>query len=103
MQVVCDALAAVVVFLIVIELLPLASPGCRVVDGPVATIFLSVLLLPDSLSVLPILLALCLIVRALGVLVSYSRSGWRPDRSFLLAARKCLTAGTVSRDLFGTS
>ena len=66
-QVVCDAMAAVVVFLIVFELLPF---GIAVIAGLLTALspqfaYHSVLLLPDSLSVLPILLAVYLIVRAL--------------------------------------
>ncbi|HSQ24907.1 MAG TPA: glycosyltransferase family 39 protein, partial [Pyrinomonadaceae bacterium] len=64
-QIACDALAAVMIFLIVAELLPL-SPG--VIAGLLAALspqfaWNSVLLLPDSISVLPILIAIFLIVR----------------------------------------
>lgn len=65
-QAVCDSLAAVVVFMIVFELLPF---GVAVIAGMLTALspqfsYHSVLLLPDSLAVLPILLALYLIVRA---------------------------------------
>ncbi|MGI8918548.1 MAG: ArnT family glycosyltransferase [Pyrinomonadaceae bacterium] len=64
-QVVCDSLAAVVVFLIVFELLPF---GVAVLAGLLTALspqfsYHSVLLLPDSLAVLPILLSVFLIVR----------------------------------------
>ena len=66
-QVCCDSLAAVIVFLIVLELLPF---GVAVIAGMLTALspqfsYHSVLLLPDSLAVLPILLAVYLIVRAL--------------------------------------
>lgn len=65
-QIAADALAAVVLFLIVAELLPLSA---GVVAGLLAALspqfaWNSVLLLPDSLSVLPILLAIYLLTRA---------------------------------------
>ena len=65
-QVVCDSFAAVVVFMIVLELLPF---GVAVIAGLLTALspqfsYHSVLLLPDSLAVLPILLAVYLIVRA---------------------------------------
>ena len=65
-QIVCDAVAAVMVFLIALELLPTAV---ALIAGLLAALspqfsYYSVLLLPDSLSVLPVLLALYLIVRA---------------------------------------
>jgi 4-amino-4-deoxy-L-arabinose transferase-like glycosyltransferase len=76
-QVVCDALAAVVVLLIVFELLPF---GIALIAGLLTGLspqfsYHSVLLLPDSLSVLPILLAIYLVVRALK----------RPQFRFVLA------------------
>ena len=66
-QVVGDSVAAVVVFLIVFELLPF---GVALIAGLLTAVspqfaYHSVLLLPDSLSVLPILLAMLLIIRAL--------------------------------------
>ena len=66
-QIVADSIAAVVVFLIVFELLPF---GVALIAGLMTALspqfaYHSVLLLPDSLAVLPILLALYLIVRAL--------------------------------------
>jgi hypothetical protein len=65
-QITCDALAAVIIFLIVAELLPLSA---AVVAGVLAAFspqfaWNSVLLLPDSLAVLPILLAIYCLVRA---------------------------------------
>jgi hypothetical protein len=65
-QIVADALAAVLVFLIVIELLPRASgviAGLLVALSPQFA-WNSVLLLPDTLAVLPILLAIYCLVRA---------------------------------------
>ena len=66
-QIVADAVAAVVVFLIVFELLPF---GIAVIAGLLTAVspqfaYHSVLLLPDSLSVFPILLAVYLIIRGL--------------------------------------
>ena len=66
LQVFSDSLAAVVVFMIVFELLPF---GVAVVAGLLTALspqfsYHSVLLLPDSLAVLPILIAVYLIVRA---------------------------------------
>ncbi len=65
-QIVCDALAAVVIFLIVAELLPLSA---ALIAGMLAAFspqfaWNSVLLLPDSLAVLPILLAIYCVARA---------------------------------------
>src|SRR5436190_1827679 len=65
-QIICDALSAVMIFLILTELLPL---GAGVIAGLLAAFspqfaWNSVLLLPDSLSVLPVLVALYLIARA---------------------------------------
>ena len=65
-QIVCDALAAVVIFLIVAELLPLSV---ALIAGMLAAFspqfaWNSVLLLPDSLAVLPILLAIYCVARA---------------------------------------
>jgi hypothetical protein len=65
-QIVCDALAAVVIFMIVAELFPLSA---GVIAGLLAAFspqfaWNSVLLLPDSISVLPILIAIYLIARA---------------------------------------
>lgn len=65
-QMICDALAAVVIFLIVAELLP---AGAAVVAGLLAALspqlaWNSVLLLPDALAVLPILLAVYCLARA---------------------------------------
>ena len=66
MQMICDALAAVMIFLIVAELLP---AGAAVVAGLLAALspqfaWNSVLLLPDALAVLPILLAVYCLARA---------------------------------------
>jgi hypothetical protein len=65
-QITCDALAAVMIFLIVAELLPFSA---AVVAGMLAAFspqlaWNSVLLLPDSLAVLPILLAVYCLARA---------------------------------------
>src|SRR6266850_6317218 len=65
-QIICDALAAVMIFLIVAELLPASA---AVIAGALAAFspqfsWNSVLLLPDSLAVLPILLAVYCLVRA---------------------------------------
>ncbi len=65
-QIVCDALAAVVLFLIAAELLPLAA---GTVAGLLAAVapqlaWNSVLLLPDTVSVLPLLLAFYCLLRA---------------------------------------
>ena len=65
-QVVADSITAVVVFLIVFELFPF---GVALIAGLLAALspqfaYHSVLLLPDSLAVLPIVLAVYLIVRA---------------------------------------
>jgi hypothetical protein len=65
-QIVCDALAAVMIFLIAAELLPL---GAATIAGMLAAwspqlAWNSVLLLPDSLAVLPILLAIYCLVRS---------------------------------------
>jgi hypothetical protein len=65
-QILCDALAAVVILLIVAELLPLSA---AVIAGMMAAFspqfaWNSVLLLPDSLAVLPILLAVYCLARA---------------------------------------
>ena len=95
-QVVCDALAAVVVLLIVFELLPF---GIALIAGLLTGLspqfsYHSVLLLPDSLSVVPILMAIYLVVRALkrpqfftfvlaGVLIGISC--WMRPNALLLA------------------
>src|SRR5882762_7487690 len=65
-QIICDALAAVMIFLIVAELLPTSA---AVIAGTLAAFspqfsWNAVLLLPDSLAVLPILLAVYCLVRA---------------------------------------
>lgn len=65
-QILCDSLAVVVIFLIVAELLPLSA---AVIAGMMAAFspqfaWNSVLLLPDSLAVLPILLAVYCLARA---------------------------------------
>src|SRR3989454_8230933 len=65
-QIICDACAAVMIFLIVAELLPFSA---AVIAGMLAAFssqfaWNSVLLLPDSLAVLPILLAVFCLVRA---------------------------------------
>jgi hypothetical protein len=65
-QIIADALSAVLIFLIVAELLPLSA---GVIAGMLAAFspqfaWNSVLLLPDSICVLPILLAIFLLARA---------------------------------------
>lgn len=65
-QIFCDALAAVVIFLIVAEVLPVSA---ALIAGMMAAFspqfaWNSVLLLPDSLAVLPILLAVYCLARA---------------------------------------
>lgn len=65
-QITCDALSAVLIFLIVAELLPM---GAGLIAGLLAALspqfaWNAVLLLPDSLSVLPVLAAVYLIARA---------------------------------------
>jgi hypothetical protein len=65
-QIICDALAAVMIFLIVAELLPFSA---AVIAGMLAALspqfaWNSVLLLPDSLAVLPILVAIYCLTRA---------------------------------------
>jgi hypothetical protein len=65
-QVVCDALAAVVLFLIAAELLPLAAAAVAGLLAAVAPqlAWNSVLLLPDTIFVLPILLAFYCLLHA---------------------------------------
>ncbi len=66
-QIICDALSAVLIFLIVAELFSLAAggmAGALAVFSPQLA-WNSVLLLPDSISVLPILIAIYLLVRAI--------------------------------------
>ena len=66
-QMICDALAAVVILLIVAELLPLSVAALAGTLSALSPQFAwnSVLLLPDSLAVLPILLALYFLTRAI--------------------------------------
>lgn len=66
-QITCDALSAVLIFLIVCELMPV---GVGLIAGSFAAlspqfVWNSVLLLPDSLAVFPLLLAVYLMARAL--------------------------------------
>src|SRR5882672_8689305 len=65
-QIICDALAAVMIFLIVAELLPLSAAAIAGMLAALSPQFSwnSVLLLPDSLAVLPILLAVYCLTRA---------------------------------------
>jgi len=65
-QIAGDALAAVMIFLIVAELLPLSAGAVAGLLAALSPQFAwnSVLLLPDSISVLPILLAIYLIARS---------------------------------------
>lgn len=65
-QIICDAAAAVLLFLVAAELLPIkaaAIAGTLYALSPQLTYY-SLLLLPDSLATLPILLALYFIIRA---------------------------------------
>src|SRR5437764_4986206 len=66
-QMTCDGLAAVVILLIVAELLPLSVAAIAGILSALSPQFAwnSVLLLPDSLSVLPILFALYFLTRAI--------------------------------------
>ncbi|MCM3873464.1 MAG: glycosyltransferase family 39 protein [Pyrinomonadaceae bacterium] len=77
-QMICDSLAAVMIFLIAIELLPL---GIGLIAGFMAALapqfsWNSILLLPDTLAALPVLIAIYLI----------TRSRWRPRWSTILVA-----------------
>lgn len=65
-QILCDAFAAVVIFLIATELLPVSAAGIAGMMAAFSPQFSwnSVLLLPDSLAVLPILLAVYCLARA---------------------------------------
>src|SRR5260370_973755 len=66
-QMICDASAAAVILLIVAELLPLCVAAFAGILSALSPQFAwnSVLLLPDSLAVLPILLALYFLARAI--------------------------------------
>lgn len=81
-QIVCDALAAVLLLVIAAELLP---RGVAIIAGVLVAVapqfaYNSVLLLPDSLSVLPILLAIYFLMRALR----------RPALAWMIAAGACV-------------
>jgi len=65
-QLICDSVAAVILFMIAAELLPLAA---AMITGALAALspqfaYYSVLLLPDSLAIVPVLLAVYFLVRA---------------------------------------
>jgi hypothetical protein len=65
-QLICDSVAAVILFMIAAELLPVAA---AMIAGMLAALspqfaYYSVLLLPDSLAIVPVLLAVYLLVRA---------------------------------------
>src|SRR5258705_166332 len=65
-QLICDSVAAVILFMIAAELLPLAA---AMITGVLAALspqfaYYSVLLLPDSLAIVPVLLAVYFLVRA---------------------------------------
>jgi Dolichyl-phosphate-mannose-protein mannosyltransferase len=65
-QIICDSMAAVLVFVIAAEILPLSASviaGLLVAFSPHLA-RQSLMLLPESLAVLPILIAVCLLVRA---------------------------------------
>src|SRR5436853_5997735 len=66
-QMICDALAAVVILLILAELLPLCVAAFSAILSALSPQFAwnSVLLLPDALAVLPILLPLYFLTRAI--------------------------------------
>ncbi len=81
-QIICDSLCTVIVFLIAVELLPL---GVGTIAGFMTALapqpsWNSILLLPDTLAVLPILFAVYLITRA----------SKRPRLATLLAAGACI-------------
>src|SRR5438105_6597708 len=67
-QILCDSLAAALVLLIAAELLPggVSVVACALVAFAPQFCWNSVLLLPDTLAVLPVLLAVYLLVRARG-------------------------------------
>ena len=95
-QIICDAVAAVIVLLIALELL---TPAVALIAGLLTALspqfaYYSVLLLPDSLSVLPVLLALYLIVRARRhpVLLNFAAAGALVGLSCWLRANALLLA-----------
>lgn len=100
-QILCDAAAAVLVFLIAVELLPVAAAviaGLLVAFSPQFA-YSSLLLLPDSVSALPILLAVYLIIRAskrprvvmiIAAGAAIGLSCWLRANAMLLAPFLCL-------------
>lgn len=65
-QIICDSIAAVLVFVIALQLLPFGAStlaGLLVAFSPHLA-HQSLMLLPESLAVLPILIAVCLLIRA---------------------------------------
>ncbi len=100
-QITCDALAATIVFLIARELL---SKRVAVIAGILVALapqfaYNSVMLLPDSLAVLPIVLAIYCLVRALRQHHSLSNiiARRRVDRRFVLAACERFVTRAVRR------
>jgi Dolichyl-phosphate-mannose-protein mannosyltransferase len=107
-QITCDAIAAVIVFLIAMELLsfaPAVVSGFLVAFSP-QFIWNSVLLLPDTLAVLPLLCAILLLSRALrrprlitfaavGVLIGVSC--WLRANALLLAPFIAFAAAVLLR------
>lgn len=82
LQLICDALAAVLIFLIAIELLPFAAgaiSGVLVAFAPQFS-WNSVLLLPDTLAVFPLILSVYFLTR-----------GWKDSRLFwVISAGVCV-------------
>ena len=98
-QIAGDALAAVMIFLIVAELLPLSAGAVRGITRGAShhsSPGIRVLLLPDSISVLPILLAIYLIARSPKNprLLTFLLAG-ALDRNFVLAQGQCDAAEFV--------
>jgi hypothetical protein len=107
-QITCDAIAAVVIFLIALELLSFAVgvvSGVLVALAP-QFIWNSVLLLPDTLAVLPLLFAILLLIRAVrrprfvtfasvGVLIGVSC--WLRANALLLAPFVACTVAILLR------
>lgn len=99
-QITCDAIAAVVVFLIVLELFSFATAvvsGILVALAP-QFVWNSVLLLPDTLAVFPLLFAILLLIRALRQprLVTFASVGVLIGVSCWLRANALLLAPFVA-------
>jgi hypothetical protein len=106
-QIVCDSIAVVLLFLIALELLPATAAIIAAVLAAISPQFayFSVLLLPDSLVVAPILLAVYLLVRArrdsrlLNFVIAGALIGiacWFRANSFLLPFFLAATAALTS-------